>query len=132
MECSSLPPVVAKWILVSPRWPGQVSVMKSLHFRIIEMNRSEFFKCGLALAIALQLHRVGLFGLTQKPNGQLFMKEGTSETTPVSIRPVPLFMGFFKSLEYECSNEAETLVCSAIMDFRFGVPLICRNLSSFT
>jgi hypothetical protein len=44
----------------------------SLHFGISEMKLSELPKRGLALAIALRSHRDVLFGLTEKPNGQVF------------------------------------------------------------
>ena len=65
------------------------------------------------------------------------MKEGTSESAPVSIRPVALYddsiiMEVFKSLEYACSNEAETHFVRVSWIFWFRVALICQNLSSFT
>jgi hypothetical protein len=51
---------------------------------------------------------------------------------PSPYMMISIFVGVFKCLESTCSNEAETPVCSGIVDLRFGVPLIYRNLSAFT
>jgi hypothetical protein len=54
-----------------------------------------------------------IFDLNKEALQASRMKEGTSESALVSIRPVALyddsiFMEVFKSLEYACTNEAET------------------------
>ena len=60
------------WILVSPRWRNQVSMMKLLRFGITDMKRSKLLKWRLALAIALRSHRDVLFSLTETSNVQIF------------------------------------------------------------